>query len=334
MSGKSFKKFGIRHPRVHGLSSLEALEAKVNGKSYAEMAAFESSFHHFLEHDLKGLAVQGLSEETEKTTERLALLIERTEQNRLRKAERLVELASLEEEVNARYANDFSHVFMENAKNELTELVHYVHQRVFLRFNDFFRASYNPAVFARHSKEDSLKMALQELVGMVGFDLTQEMKVTNLRMVHYMTKQLADRQKVEAKALKELDDTLSPIIYEPEESVFLKFVEPFEDASIYAKGNRFYKNSRSFFERGDSEKTKVYLEEVLKEDAAGYLEQQKMRLEEWQHAWIEREAAQLQKHLRTESLAQLASERVLLEEDEKLEEWKMVYDAIQMKELV
>ena len=37
------------------------------------MAPFEEQFHHFLEHDLKGLAVQALEEETLKTIERLVV---------------------------------------------------------------------------------------------------------------------------------------------------------------------------------------------------------------------------------------------------------------------
>ena len=53
------------------------------------MALFEEDFHHFLEHDLKGLAVQALEEEATKTIERLSSLISRTETNRTRKAERL-----------------------------------------------------------------------------------------------------------------------------------------------------------------------------------------------------------------------------------------------------
>ena len=50
------------------------------------MAPFEEEFHHFLEHDLKGLAVQALEEEALKTIERLSSLISRTETNRTRKA--------------------------------------------------------------------------------------------------------------------------------------------------------------------------------------------------------------------------------------------------------
>ena len=58
------------------------------------MTPFEEEFHHFLEHDLKGLAVQALEEETVKTTERLASLISRTKSNMSRKSERLKRIKS------------------------------------------------------------------------------------------------------------------------------------------------------------------------------------------------------------------------------------------------
>lgn len=332
--GTELQKFGIRHPRVHGISSLDALEAKIQQTSNPLMAQFEEAFYDFLAHDLKALAVQGLKEETEKTIERLARLIERTENNRLRKGERLGELARLEEQVKKRYATGFSDVLLQNATSELSELIHYVLQRVFLRFNDFFKEAYNPSIFARQSASNALKSALQDLTQMVGFDLTQEMKVTNLRSLQFMTKQIAERQKVEANVLKEMDETIAPVLFEPEETDLLKFTQPYADISMYEKANRFYKNERAFFERGDRDKTKVALEEALKEDAAIYLDEQKERLNDWQRQWLERVAEQLQMHLLTQSLEQIQSERVLLDEDEKLEEWRVLYDQIQMKELV
>lgn len=332
--GAELQKFGIRHPRVHGLSSIDALEAKVKNHRYPLMEEFEESFHHFLEYDLKGLAVQGLTEEMEKTIERLSLLIERTENNLLRKEDRLNELASLEKAIQVRYEKDVSDVFIQNAKNELNELIHYVLQRVFLRFNDFFKEAYNPAVFSRQSKDQALTTALDDLTKIVGFDLTQEMKVTNLRMSQFVERQLMDRGKNEAKALKELDETIAPVPYEPAEGDLITFEAPFENPKIYAKGNKFYKNERSFFEKGDSEKTKSYLEDVLKKDAANYLAVQEERLSEWQNQWIEGEVQALQNHLLVESLAQLASERALLEQEEKLAQWRKLYDEIQIKELV
>ena len=72
--GNELQKFGIRNPRVHGISSLQALQAKTENQSNAMMDLFERDFHHFLEHDLRGLAVQSLEEETMKTTETVSLL--------------------------------------------------------------------------------------------------------------------------------------------------------------------------------------------------------------------------------------------------------------------
>lgn len=328
------QKFGIRRPRVHGLSSIEALQAKVDNTSYPLMENFEASFHQFLAHDLKGLAVQGLSEETEKTIERLRLLIEKTEQNLSQKDVRLQQLATLEEAIQARYAKDFSNVLMKNAQNEVNELVHYVHQRVFLRFNEFFREAYNPAVFSRLSKEVALQASLKDLVQLVGFDLTQEMKVTNLRMSQFMMKQLMDRQKTELKALKELDETIAPVLYEAAEGEFLSFDMPFEVVDAYKKAHRFYKNERSFFEKGDNEKTRNELEEILKVDAHNYLQQQEARFNDWQQQWIEQQASSLKRHLEEESLAQIATERASLEQEAILKEWHRLYDEITMKELV
>lgn len=298
------------------------------------MEDFEEEFHDFLAHDLTGLAVQGLQEETEKTIERLALLIKQTEVNRSRKSERLQELAVIEKDIQTRYERGFGDVLIQNALNESSELLHYVLQRVFLRFHDFFREAYNPSIFMHKSAEQALTVALDDLVGMVGFDVTQEMKVTNLRLLKFMTKQLAERQRVEARALKELDETLSPIVYEPVEGELLSFEIPFPDAMVYRSANKFYKNERSFFEKGDREKLKVHLEELLKNDTVIYLDKMKEKFEHWQREWMQREAENLQRHLLTECMNQMHSEKELLEEDEKLEAWRALYEKIQVKELV
>ncbi len=63
------------------------------------IAPFEEAFHHFLNDELMGIAVQALHEEVEKTHARLHDLIEQTEDNLKRKDERLEELAQLEQHV-------------------------------------------------------------------------------------------------------------------------------------------------------------------------------------------------------------------------------------------
>lgn len=332
--GNELQKFGIRKPRVHGLSSLQALNDKLENKEDPLMAAFESEFQQFLEHDLRGLAVQALEEETIKTTKRLSSLIARTESNMKRKTERFEELAQLEKIVREKFSISFAEVLKTSSSNELGELVHYIYQRVFLRFNDFFKEAYNPSVFASKSTENALKSALDETVNMIGFDLTQELKVTNLRMLNFLNKQLKERQHVETIKLKKYDETFSPTIYEPKEMEMLSFEHPYPNPAVYKDVNKLFKNERTFFERGERDKLKEVLQEKLKNDASIYLKEENERMDGWVETWINEEAEALRHHLLKESLTQLESERTLLEGTNKLEEWRTLYEKIEVKEPV
>jgi len=328
------QKFGIRNPRVHGISSLQALGAKTEGRQDPHMERFEESFHQFLEHDLHGLAVQSLEEETIKTTERLASLISRTASNMQRKSERLLELKDLENSVQKRYANSFAGVLKTTASNELGELIYYILQRVFLRFSDFYREAYNPASFMNKPNDQALKTALDETVNSIGFDLTQELKVTNLRMLNFLNKSINDRQKLEMYALKEMDETLVLSLFEPQEGDMLSFKMPFNDSTVYSSVNKVFKNERSFFEKGDREVLRDRLHEVLKKDSEAYLAEMKTDLDNWLNNWIDCEAEALREHLLTECLTQIATERTLLEGTEKIEAWREIYEKLQVKELV
>ncbi|WOV89063.1 dynamin family protein [Sporosarcina oncorhynchi] len=324
--------FGIRHPRVHGISSLQALDAKLAGNEDPFMQVFESHFEHFLKDDLKGLAIQALEEEVEKTIHRLATLIERTESNRTRKAERLAELNRLEQEIRTHYMHSFAEVIRKASINELNELVYYILQRVFLRFGDFFKEGYSPSTFANHSTEKALTMALNETVQMVGFDLTQELKVTNLRMLNFMNKQLKERQRTEMRRLTDIDQSISPSPYEPDDADMLSFKSPFEKPSVYSGVNRLFKNQKAFFEKGERLILREQLEERLKQDSSLYLGNEKERIEQWAEQWIEGESEGLRKHLLNQSVQQIESERALLSDSEQLEEWRTTYEKIRLKE--
>ncbi|KXH81971.1 dynamin family protein [Sporosarcina sp. HYO08] len=333
---EELQKFGIRHPRVHGISSLEALEAKLENRQDPFMAPFEQEFHHFLEKDLKGLAVQALEEETMKTIGRLSALIIRTEANRTRKAERLQELDRWEGELRQHFGAKFANVLMKAAHHELGELVYYILQRVFLRYGDFFKEAYNPSVFVNHSADRALTMALAETTQLIGFDLTQELKVTNLRMLNFMKKQIQERERNEMSYLKDKDGSIAFSPYEPQDVDLLTFEAPYKDPSKYSSVNKVFKNQKAFFEKGERDVLKDRLEELLKEEASIYLGIEKEKLEKWTDQWIDQEAEGLRQHLLSESLQQIASERTLLQGSEQLEEWREIYTSIKdlNKELV
>lgn len=327
-------KFGIRNPRVHGISSLQALEAKQQGRKEIKMDDFEMRFYSFLENDLNALAVQALDEETSKTIERLDDLIDRTEKNRERKAERLEELAVFEHRVRQHFSESFAPVLKKSVQEELKELIYYIHQRVFLRFPDFFKEGYTPSLFVRHQASEALRLALEETIGMTGFDFAQELKVTNLRMLTFMKKQVDARQRSEHRWLAEMDSALSPSPFDSKDAEMLKFAPPFQQTERYSAVNRNFKNAKSFFEKGDRNTLQEQLTELLKKDALTYLEQEQQRLGDWTNQWIDESATALTDHLLQETLAQLDAERSLLESHEQLSEWRMIYERIQQKELV
>jgi len=323
------QRFGIRFPRVHGVSSLQALEEKVTEQDLnSGMKVFEQSFMQFLSEDLKALAVKALAEETEKTIARLAALISQTESNLLRKEERLQELRVLEQTIRKRYASSSSAVVIKEVFQELDELLHYVLQRVYYRYPDFFKESYNPAVFSNKSSAEALQYALRETLSLLGFDFEQEMRVTNFRLSRWISKSLGERQKEEMHNLKELNKGFSFIPYETKEPALLEFDGPFIDSEPHRHVKSHYKNNKSFFEKNEKENLRDALQISTKPEAENYLDFQKSRMREWAEQIVELEAEGLRQHLQYQAIEQIESERLLLQEESRLNQWKAIHEKL------
>ncbi|SIT66207.1 dynamin family protein [Edaphobacillus lindanitolerans] len=321
------QRFGIRNPRLFGISSLLALEEKTAGKELGSgMDEFEKDFHHFLGEELNALAVQSLLEESRKAVSSLGELISRTEQNLSRKDERLEELRLYEQDLRKRYAQSGAPVIMNDVKAELDELVYYVLQRVFYRFTEFFREAYNPATFSSRPAKEALSVALREALGSVGFDIVQELKVTDLRLAKFTARKLTGRFTAEQRTLREMDPVFGLTPFEPDEKDSLSFPEVYPDPSVYSGVNRIFKNDKDFFEGGTRDKLRDALEEKAKKDAEQYLTIQKERMLKSFDQWTELEAEGLRQHLLQGALSKIASEREVLQETGNLAGWKEIYE--------
>lgn len=311
------QRFGIRFPRLYGVSSLQALAEKET----SGMPEFEEAFHHFLKEELKGMAVQSLAEEEQKAIARFQSLIEHTEKNLLRKDERLEELKRLEQQTRILFTASIAKLLEKEALQELDELLYYVNQRVFYRFNDFFKEAFNPSVFAGKSPQQALDIALAEITEMTAFDFQQELRVTNFRLAQFIEKKLAARFKDDTQKLIAMNPDFSFTPYETEEAAMLTIDKPFENAS-YTSVKSYYKNNKSFFEKNEKEKLRDALQALMEPDALQYLNQEKLQLRDWTEFWIEQEAEGLRQHMLRQAVDQIDSERTLLQEQERLTEWK------------
>lgn len=320
-------RFGIRKPRLFGISSLLALKEKVEQTELESgMKPFEENFHNFLENELTAIAVQALAEETEKTEGRLSSLIEQTEQNLARKDERLEELANLEVFIKKYFGQSAAAVIEKDEANEQKDLLYYVLQRVYLRYTDFFKESYNPAVFNTKSTSAALDFALKELVGSLSFDFEQEMRVTNFRLSKFLVTRFKDRYTTDVRKMKDMNDSFSFMPFELEDPEILEFTGPFNDYNKYKEVNKLFKNSKAFFEKNERFLLRDKLEEISKPDAKIYLDEQGVRMTAWAQAIITEQADALRKNLEKQAVRQIETERNLLQEESKLAEWKGIYN--------
>lgn len=288
------------------------------------MPGFETAFQHFLKDELKGMAVQSLAEEEQKALRRFGSLIQHTDANMSRKDERLAELKAMEQQLRRQFADSPAPVMIKETLQELNELLYYVNQRVFYRFNDFFKEAFNPSLFAGKSAQQALNMALQEIVEMTGFDFEQEIRVTNFRLSQQVKKSLDARFRDETEKLLVQNPDFSFTPYEVEEAAMLEPGKAFTDAD-YSSVKSYYKNNKSFFEKNEKEKLRDALQALMEPDANHYLEKEKLKLAAWAEFWIEQEAEGLRQHIIRQGTDQIDSERTLLQQEEKLAQWKEIY---------
>ena len=324
------QRFGIRFPKLYGVSSLNALHEKVEQKDLQSgMAPFEQAFHQFLNEDLANIAIQALHEEVEKTHQRLHGLIKQTEQNLLRKDERLAELKELEQYIRKTYSTTSTNMVESDVKQELDELLYYVMQRVYYRYPDFFRESYNPSTFAAMPAQTALDVALKETLSALRFDFAQELRVTNFRLAQFVQKKMQDRYKDDVRSLKELNTSFSFLAFESDEPDLLDFKGPFENIAKYSSVKSYFKNAKAFFEKNEKEQLKVALEELTKPDAQSYVENEKSNIYTWAIKFIEDEAEKLREFIQHQAIQQIETERLLLQEESRLATWKEIFHELQ-----
>ncbi len=71
------------------------------------------------------------------------------------------------------------------------------------------------------------------------------------------------------------------------------------------------------------------MEDLTKPDAEKYLNEEKLQLFKWATNFIEEEAERLREHISHEAIAQIETERLLLQEETRLSSWKEIYSDLQ-----
>ncbi|CAH0216894.1 dynamin family protein [Peribacillus sp. Bi134] len=317
--------FGIRFPKLFPLTSKGALMEKQTPGSFKHsflpnsgISEFQGQFDSFIENDLTGLAIESAQAAVKRTEELLRDVITASRQDEKAKRNALETLSQESQSISELLSVIKGDAERQRLKKEVDELTFYSKQRVFFRFNDFFKESFNPAVL----KDDGgdlkivLKQSMKNLLDALGFDLAQEMRATALRTEMFVNKLLNEKQSSLLQQMQKVRRTLSLQPYEPNERESIEFTGAFAqlDTGEFKKELSLFKNPKSFFEKNEKAKMSEGLQKSLDEPALIYVKEQGERIFEMYTEVLDQELLAIQKEFKTEISDIFAGLRAALEE--------------------
>jgi small GTP-binding protein len=321
--------YGIRFPRIFGVSSKQAMEPAKRIESGID--SFQKDFEDFIDGELKLMAAQSAEAEWKRGLSRLKALIENSSMNKKNREARIDELQQVKENIHTFLNSEAPESLQLRVSQEIKELVHYVKQRVFLRFSDFFKEAFHPAVFSQHSSpKAALHASLEELLDSIGFDFAQEMRATTLRTEKFAEKQLVSQFEMYTEKIKKMEESFTFSPYETGKPVETNFSNAFSklERERFQPALKEFKNPKDFFENNSKKKMMENLNEALQGPADNYLESSKQQITEWAIDFLKEEHKLMTEEIRSESAAQIDSWLDALQSTENLDNWKNIYSRL------
>ncbi len=300
--------YGIRMPHVYPVSSMLGLKEKLESKQEgSRLAQFEERFYSFIENDLTEIALTSAMSELNRVNHVLKAFIHNAKQNREKKESYLLTLQEQEEAIGNLLLRDDQEKNSQKRLNlETDELAFYIKQRVFYRFNDFFKEAFNPSLLKDdgRSMKQALQRGLEEFLTSIGYDFAQEFRATSLRIESFIEKLLLEVEQLIESSIADINTDISFHSYEKRAWKSIEFNNAFEnlEAQLFKKAMSYFKNPKSFFERNEKRLMMDELEAILSPLANSYVEEGSQRLKEHYQKVMNSEIRYLKEQINRECL--------------------------------
>lgn len=270
LSASSEKVYRQRTNRAEGEELMPAEEAF----ALSGMAHFEQDFLRFTIEELTQIAVNAAVGEIRRAHDTL------TEFMRMAQAGESERLARKEAAVAARAAalsavDGLSTAPMErDLAKEREELLYYVKQRLFFRFNELFSLAFNPAVLKEDGRniKQALQGCLSDLLRSISYDLAQELRATTLRLEKFVNRQGVSLVEQWQRDLQAFAPSLSLAPYQPRQVETLAFAEELPvSAAAMQPALSLFKNTKDFFEQDGRVKMRDEMEKRLQDPVTAYI---------------------------------------------------------------
>ncbi|RBP02183.1 dynamin family protein [Rossellomorea aquimaris] len=324
--------YGIRFPRIFGVSSLQALREADSEKSGMDL--FKKEFQTFIQNELVSMSIESALSEWDRGLQRFNQYIHTASSDKAYKEVRKQELNDAKVEVRSLIDTKSVHPLEIEMQQESKELVYYVKQRVFFRVSDFYKEAFHSGLFLQYSNQSqAIKEGLKEFLASVGFDLAQEMRATSLRIQQFIQKLLSEHWLVLEEMIQQVEKelVLSPQDYQNESTIEFENALKQTELRLFEEAFSSFKNPKHFFEQGGKKSVQEKLEALLHEPADSYLEQEQKRLEGWGASYLSREFDKLKEEMLIQVMEQIDSNIDALESVQDLN--KLKYDLEQLEQI-
>jgi len=282
--GGQLVQYGIRKPHLFPVSSLMGLKAKMAPQIGENplFNKFEQAFYSFITNDLMNMASDAAEAKWQQAVMLIEEMIVSAEEDKAAKAEKREKLQTQQEKMLSILSNKTTELLGERLKQEADELTYYIRRRVFIRFGEFFKESFNPALLKDDGRNlrKALETALEELIESIGYDFAQEMRATSLRIEAFIDRLLKEFQQSIFAELIKINKAVSLSLSENTSLTGLDFETAFLnlDRGQFKKAMGMFKNPKAFFEKNEKKLMSEEVERQLQSPAGEYLETENTRL--------------------------------------------------------
>ncbi|MDR6549563.1 dynamin family protein [Paenibacillus qinlingensis] len=313
---------GIRHPRIYPISSYLAAEGKINGNEslvvQSGIQPFEQQFVQFTLNELSDVAIHSANLELHRAISTMQKWLERAQSGEEERRLQLIMLDESEQQGLDLLDDTRYDAELKELKKEIQELMYYVKQRTMYRFGELYNFAFNPSTFRDEAKDPkaALQFAWNELLRMIGHDLSQEVLATTLRVENRMNLISTKRMNRWGEELGLLLEGFEKAAYESSTFVTPEVTTKLEASEVSLKLlQSYFKNAKQFFEGDGKSKLKAELENRINAPVVSFIEGQTNELEQAYGIQLEK---------------WLISQKLIMEQQVK-EHAEGLRDALQMK---
>jgi hypothetical protein len=274
------------------------------------MEHFKHAFDSFIQNELVSMSVDSAILEWEKGIKRFKNYIDTATSDKSSKQKQIAELQLAKAKVNEFLESRSTDSLKQEVEQEVNELIYYLKQRVFFRVSDFYKEAFHSGLFMNelnHSK--ALQKGLKEFIASSGFDLSQELRATSLRIRQFIGRQL-DAEWTEFESVIHGWDSrimLSSAEYTDEDTI--EFDQAFKEIDLERFKGAFstFKNPKHFLEKGGKKQVMEELVKELHEPADEYLRSEKRKLKAWSEQMIKARFTVLIEEAKAQAFEQIDS---------------------------